>query len=89
MKVLKGHMRQVIFSILMAIVGVGFSIIPYYALADIVVKMMSVDVISKERVFANYHYVNDLVLILAGLILSIIFHEISTLTSHNLAFRII
>jgi len=75
-KVLKGHMRQVIFSILMAIVGVGFSIIPYYALADIVVKMMSVEVISGERVFANYHYVNDLVLILAGLILSIIFHEI-------------
>ena len=68
MKVLKGHMRQVVFSILMAIVGVGFSIIPYYALADIVVKMMSVEVISGERVFANYHYVNDLVLILAGLI---------------------
>lgn len=89
MKVLKGHMRQVVFSILMAIVGVGFSIIPYYALADIVVKMMNVEVISGERVFANYHYVNDLVLILAGLILSIIFHEISTLTSHNLAFRII
>jgi len=73
----------------MAIVGVGFSIIPYYALADIVVKMMNVEVISGERVFANYHYVNDLVLIFAGLILSIIFHEISTLTSHNLAFRII
>ncbi|MGP1434009.1 MAG: ABC transporter ATP-binding protein [Catonella sp.] len=89
MKVLKNHVGQIIFSVLMAIVGVGFSIIPYYALADLVVKMMSAEVISGESVFANYHYVNDLALILAGLILSIIFHEISTLTSHNLAFRII
>ncbi|MGP1612527.1 MAG: ABC transporter ATP-binding protein [Catonella sp.] len=84
MKVLKNHTGQIIFSVLMAIVGVGFSIIPYYALADIVVKMMSGEAISGEGVF-----VNDLFLILAGLILSIIFHEISTLTSHNLAFRII
>ena len=88
MKVLKNHVGQIVFSILMAIVGVGFSIIPYYALADIVVKMLGVGGISRETVFTSY-YVNDLVLIFAGLILSIIFHEISTLTSHNLAFRII
>ena len=82
MKVLKNHIAQIVFSILMAIAGVAFSVLPYYALADIIMKM-----IGGERVFANYQ--NDLLFILAGFFLNIIFHEISTITSHNLAFRII
>ena len=82
MKVLKNHIAQIVFSILMAIAGVAFSVLPYYALADIIMKM-----IGGERVFANYQ--NDLLFILAGFLLNIIFHEISTITSHNLAFRII
>ena len=69
MKVLKHHMSQVVFSILMAIVGVAFSMLPYYALADIIMKM-----IDGERAFANYQ--NDLIFIFAGFLLNIIFHEI-------------
>lgn len=82
MKVLKKHTGQVVYSILMAIVGVAFSVIPYYALADIIMK-----IISGEREISGY--INDLLFIFAGLILNIIFHEISTIASHNLAFGII
>ena len=82
MKVLKKHMGQIVFSVLTAIIGVGFSVLPYYGLADIIVK-----IIAGDKVFANYYI--DLIMVFAGFILGIVFHEISTLTSHNLAFCII
>jgi len=81
-RVLKNHTGQIVFSVITAIIGVALSVMPYYAVADIIVKITGGD-----KVFSNYR--NDLIMILAGFILGIIFHEISTLTSHNLAFRII
>ena len=82
MKVLKNHTGQIVFSVLTAIIGVACGVLPYYGLADIVVKL-----IGEEKVFAGYQ--SDLLLIFGGFILNVVFHEISTLTSHNLAFRII
>ena len=66
MKVLKKHMGQIVFSVLTAIIGVGFSVLPYYGLADIIVK-----IIAGDKVFANYYI--DLIMVFAGFILGIIF----------------
>jgi ATP-binding cassette subfamily B protein len=82
MNILKKHMGEVFLSVLTAVAGVAFSVIPYYAVADVIVKMISGD--TDMRL-----YLTPVLLVLIGFIGNLIFHEISTLTSHNLAFRVI
>ena len=54
MDILKGHKSKIFAAVFIAIIGVGFGVIPYFSVAA-----------------------------------SILFHEISTIISHNLAYRII
>ena len=66
----------------LAVIGVFCSVVPYFALAKIT---QNIAINNTELEF----YIRPILLILVGLIGSVIFHEISTLISHNLAFRII
>ncbi|WP_026088815.1 ABC transporter ATP-binding protein [Peptoniphilus senegalensis] len=82
MEVLKKHIGQILSSVIIAIIGVFCSVVPYFALAKIT---QNIAINNTELEF----YIRPILLILVGLIGSVIFHEISTLISHNLAFRII
>lgn len=82
MEVLKKHIGQILSSVIIAIIGVFCSVVPYFALAKIT---QNIAINNTELEF----YIRPILLILSGLIGSVIFHEISTLISHNLAFRII
>lgn len=82
MNILKKHTGEIILSVLTAVIGVAFGVVPYYAAADVIVK-----IISGER--SAHLYFMPVLLIFAGFIGNLVFHEISTLTSHNLAFRVI
>lgn len=82
MNVLKKHMGEVLLSVLTAVIGVAFSVIPYYAVANVIVQMISGE--TNARV-----YLASVLVIFVGFVGNLIFHEISTLTSHNLAFRVI
>lgn len=82
MEVLKKHIGQILSSVIIAIIGVFCSVVPYFALAKIT---QNIAINNTELEF----YIGPILLILGGLIGSVIFHEISTLISHNLAFHII
>lgn len=82
MEVLKKHIGQIFSSVIIAIIGVFCSVVPYFALAKIT---QNIAISNTDLEF----YIRPILLILGGLIGSVIFHEISTLISHNLAFRII
>lgn len=82
MEVLKKHIGQILSSVIIAVIGVFCSVVPYFALAKIT---QNIAINNTELEF----YIRPILLILVGLIGSVIFHEISTLISHNLAFRII
>jgi hypothetical protein len=82
MEVLKKHIGQILSSVIIAIIGVFCSVVPYFALAKIT---QNIAINNTELEF----YIRPILFILGGLIGSVIFHEISTLISHNLAFRII
>lgn len=82
MEVLKKHIGQILSSVIIAVVGVFCSVVPYFALAKIT---QNIAISNTDLEF----YIRPILLILGGLIGSVIFHEISTLISHNLAFRII
>lgn len=82
MEVLKKHTGQILSSVIIAVIGVFCSVVPYFALAKIT---QNIAINNTELEF----YIRPILLILVGLIGSVIFHEISTLISHNLAFRII
>ena len=82
MEVLKKHIGQILSSVIIAVIGVFCSVVPYFALAKIT---QNIAISNTELEF----YIRPILLILVGLIGSVIFHEISTLISHNLAFRII
>ncbi|KGF07662.1 ABC transporter ATP-binding protein [Tissierellia bacterium S7-1-4] len=82
MEVLKKHIGQILSSVIIAVIGVFCSVVPYFALAKIT-QNIAISNIDLE------FYIRPILLILGGLIGSVIFHEISTLISHNLAFRII
>lgn len=82
MNCLKGNIGKCIFSVIMAILGVACSTIPYFIVAKIVTLLING---TKDiNVFIPLFFV-----ILGGFVGGVIFHEISTLTSHNLAFTII
>lgn len=82
MEVLKKHIGQILSSVIIAVIGVFCSVVPYFALAKIT---HNIAISNTDLEF----YIRPILLILGGLIGSVIFHEISTLISHNLAFRII
>lgn len=82
MEVLKKHIGQILSSVIIAAIGVFCSVVPYFALAKIT---QNIAISNTDLEF----YIRPILLILGGLIGSVIFHEISTLISHNLAFRII
>ena len=82
MEVLKKHIGQILSSVIIAVIGVFCSVVPYFALAKIT---QNIAISNTDLEF----YIRPILLILGGLIGNVIFHEISTLISHNLAFRII
>ena len=82
MEVLKKHIGQMLSSVIIAVIGAFCSVVPYFALAKIT---QNIAISNTDLEF----YIRPILLILGGLIASVIFHEISTLISHNLAFRII
>ena len=82
MEVLKKHIGQILSSVIIAVIGVFCSVVPYFALAKIT---QNIAISNTDLEF----YIRPILLILGGLIGSVIFHEISTLISHNLSFRII
>ena len=82
MNILKKHVGQIVVSVLVAVLGVFCGVLPYFAVAKIVEAIAS-------GVTDWAVYQSPIFIILLGLLGSVIFHQISTLTSHNLAFRVI
>ena len=82
MDILKKHIGAIIFSVMVAIIGVACSIVPYFAVASIVTQL--INGATDYRIFLPYAG-----LIFAGFAGAIIGHSISTIGSHNLAFSII
>lgn len=82
MDVLKRHFGQILIAVFVAVLGVFCGVLPYFAMAKIVEYIAGGDISFPV-------YKMPIIVILCSLLGSVIFHEISTLTSHNLAFRII
>ena len=82
MDILKKHIGAIIFSVVVAIIGVACSIVPYFAVASIVTQL--INGATDYRIFLPYAG-----LIFAGFAGAIIGHSVSTIGSHNLAFSII
>lgn len=82
MDILKGHKSKIFAAVFIAIIGVGFGVIPYFSVAAIINNL-----VAKNANLNNYYpYIFAVFL---GFMVSILFHEISTIISHNLAYRII
>lgn len=82
MDILKGHKSKIFAAVFIAIIGVGFGVIPYFSVAAIINNL-----VAKNAKLNNYYpYIFAVFL---GFLASILFHEISTIISHNLAYRII
>lgn len=82
MDILKGHKSKIFTAVFIAIIGVGFGVIPYFSVAAIINNL-----VAKNANLNNYYpYIFAVFL---GFLASILFHEISTIISHNLAYRII
>lgn len=82
MDILKGHKSKIFEAVFIAIIGVGFGVIPYFSVAAIINNL-----VAKNANLNNYYpYIFAVFL---GFLASILFHEISTIISHNLAYRII
>lgn len=82
MDILQGHKSKIFAAVFIAIIGVGFGVIPYFSVAAIINNL-----VAKNTNLNNYYpYIFAVFL---GFLASILFHEISTIISHNLAYRII
>ena len=79
---LKKYKSKVFSSVLLAIIGVGFGVIPYFSVASIINN-----IVDKNTNINNY--LLYIFAVLVGFLGSILFHEMSTIISHNLAYRII
>ena len=79
---LKEHKGKVSASVIFAIIGVGLGVIPYFSVASIINNL-----VEKNTGISNY--VPYILAVLVGFLGSILFHEISTIMSHNLAYMII
>lgn len=82
MEVLKEHKGKVFASALIAIIGVGLDVVPYFSVANIINNIVE----GKVEIGA---YIPYILAVLVGLLGSILFHELSTIISHNLAYRVI
>lgn len=82
MEVLKEHKGKVFTSALIAIIGVGLDVVPYFSVANIINNIVE----GKVEIGA---YIPYILAVLVGLLGSILFHELSTIISHNLAYRVI
>ena len=82
MDILKKHIGAIILPVVVAIIGVACSIVPYFAVASIVTQL--INGATDYRIFLPYAG-----LIFAGFAGAIIGHSVSTIGSHNLAFSII
>ena len=82
MEVLKEHKGKVFASALIAIIGVGLGVVPYFSVANIINNIVE----GKVEIGA---YIPYILAVLVGLLGSILFHEFSTIISHNLAYRVI
>ena len=82
MEVLKEHKGKVFASALIAIIGVGLGVIPYFSVANIINNIVE----GKVEIGAYIPYILS---VLVGLLGSVLFHELSTIISHNLAYRVI
>lgn len=82
MEVLKEHKGKVFASALIAIIGVWLGVIPYFSVANIINNIVE----GKVEIGA---YIPYILAVLVGLLGSILFHEFSTIISHNLAYRVI
>lgn len=82
MEVLKEHKGKVFASALIAIIGVGLDVVPYFSVANIINNIVE----GKVEIGA---YIPYILAVLVGLLGSILFHEFSTIISHNLAYRVI
>lgn len=79
---LKEYKGKVSASIIIAIIGVGFGVLPYFSVAAIINNLV-------EKNTDAGNYLLCILVILFGFLGSILFHQISTIISHNLAYRII
>ena len=82
MEVLKEHKGKVFASALIAIIGVGLDVVPYFSVANIINNIVE----GKVEIGA---YIPYILAVLVGLLGSILFHEFSTIISHNLAYGVI
>lgn len=82
MEVLKEHKGKVFTSALIAIIGVGLDVVPYFSVANIINNIVE----GKVEIGA---YIPYILAALVGLLGSVLFHELSTIISHNLAYRVI
>ena len=82
MEVLKEHKGKVFTSALIAIIGVGLGVVPYFSVANIINNIVE----GKVEIGA---YIPYILAVLVGLLGSVLFHELSTIISHNLAYRVI
>lgn len=82
MDVMKKHVGQIILSIFIAIIGVVCSVLPYFAVANIVTEIAN-----GSTGFMAFS--KQIMIVLLGLVGSVVFHTLSTLISHNLAFCVI
>lgn len=82
MDILKKHKGKVFASILIAIMGVGAGVLPYFSVAAIINNIV-------ERNIDINNYLPYMAIMPAGFLGSILFHELSTVISHNLAYGII
>lgn len=82
MGALREHKGKVFASALIAIIGVGLGVIPYFSVANIINNIVK----GKVEIAT---YIPYILAVLVGLLGSVLFHEFSTIISHNLAYRVI
>ena len=78
MDVMKKHTGQIILSIFIAIIGVVCSVLPYFAVANIVTEIAN-----GSTGFMAFS--KQIMIVLLGLVGSVVFHTLSTLISHHFA----
>lgn len=82
MFVLKHHEKEVVKSVILAIIGVGFGILPYYETGRIIIRITDGSLSVGSAVMS-------VTWIFSGFLGASVFHELSTVASHHLAYDII
>lgn len=82
-KFTKGKEKKYALSVLLAIIGVFFGMVPYYAISQIAINLLA----NNALVFSEFSYWLSVILI--ALIGKVVFHNLSTLVSHKATFSVI